>query len=290
MAKRTDTELLKRTEMIKSAAEGVEAKAVMLTPEIAKKILANNFGDQRPVRESKVRQLVTAIKRGNWRFNGEPIQISDRGALLNGQHRCHAVIASGVSIPVLIVEGIQEEAFSTYDQARPRSYADVLNHPNATTVSSAAALMFTYKKQKGAFKGGQLGPQDRADNTEIVSFVSENEDLLESVRCMHGQWNKIGKIMARGVAAFLHCVFARIDKTDADLFFDLLASGEALRGGDPVYVLRERLISVRSDSSKGQINRAWMIAIIIKAWNAHRQGRKISTLRFKDAERFPTPA
>lgn len=80
----------------------VKTEVVLVTPEMAVKLLNGNE-DNRKLRPSVVREYAIYMQSGQWRENGETIAITKKGTLLNGQHRLHAVIASGVSVKMVFV-------------------------------------------------------------------------------------------------------------------------------------------------------------------------------------------
>jgi hypothetical protein len=78
----------------------VATEVVTLTPALATHWLTDqrNVGTLIPER---IDLFVADMREGRW--SGPSVIYLDRaGRMLNGQHRCHAVIRSGVAIPVVI--------------------------------------------------------------------------------------------------------------------------------------------------------------------------------------------
>ena len=71
-----------------------------------------------------------------------------------------------------------------------------------------------------------------------------------------------------------------------DDFMVRFESGEALKKSDPVYELRERLISSKSRISRMHID--VVVAIAIKAVRAYAAGKTIGVLRWSPAEEWPS--
>jgi hypothetical protein len=84
-------------------------------PERAEAYLARNRGNRNIV-QSHVAALARDIANGHWMFNAQPICFSRSGRLLNGQHRLSAVLEAGLPIEVMVMHGLPEEAFQTYDK------------------------------------------------------------------------------------------------------------------------------------------------------------------------------
>ena len=89
------------------------------------------------------------------------------------------------------------------------------------------------------------------------------------------------------VVAALWVAFAQIDNEDAEYFFDRLVDGVELEAGSPIRVLRSSLEVL--SKQKGERNRVYLSALTIKAWNAYREGRSISLLKFRPGGSKPEP-
>lgn len=78
----------------------VATEIVTLTPALATHWLADqrNAGTLIPER---IELFVDDMRHGRW-TGPSVIYLDLAGRMLNGQHRCHAVIRSGLSIPVVI--------------------------------------------------------------------------------------------------------------------------------------------------------------------------------------------
>ena len=68
-------------------------------------------------------------------------------------------------------------------------------------------------------------------------------------------------------------------------FVDKLETGVGMKSGEPAYAYRERILSVGKGAA---LNHLVRMALLIKAFNAHVQGKSIKVLRWGDEEDFPT--
>jgi hypothetical protein len=80
-------------------------RKVLVTPALAQKWLKNNETN-RPLVESQVQKYVDKIRLRQWIPAICFFLIGDHGELLNGQHRLHAIIRTGVSVWAYVVEGV----------------------------------------------------------------------------------------------------------------------------------------------------------------------------------------
>ena len=216
---------------------------------------------------------------GGWKENGDTVVIDRDGKLFDGQHRLHAIIRSGASVPMVVLSGIDRESFDTKDIGKKRGMGDVLAIRGHKHVAALAAILRNVRILE---IGG---------NTSVSSTHVQLEDVLsrypEAV-----EWAAIfGSSKARrwanaGVIAVLVVGSQKHGFDRAHSFFQQLASGENLSAGDPALVLRERLIE-SANSGTRKIPFRMRLAFSVKAWNASVAGKKIGVLKFIEGEDFP---
>ena len=102
------------------------ARIVEITPEIASELLKRNHSNRR-LSNRTVRELASAIKRGEYQLNGEAIKLDTEGNLLDGQHRLTAVVQSDRPIRSYMICGLAHEVFKTIDTGKRRNNADTLS-------------------------------------------------------------------------------------------------------------------------------------------------------------------
>jgi len=104
-----------------------------ITPQNANALLNNNHELNRNVKHNIVASYAEQMSADEWHpASGEAIKISDNGILVDGQHRLHGVIKSGVPTTFLVIEGVPACAFTAIDDGVPRSLADALQISGAT--------------------------------------------------------------------------------------------------------------------------------------------------------------
>lgn len=98
---------------------------VKVTPKQAAEWLKLNKKN-RKLRDGVVKKYASDMRSGRWEEgNADPIVINSDGVLENGQHRLHAVIASGATVQMFVIRGA-ESAMGTYDIGAGRSTSDYL--------------------------------------------------------------------------------------------------------------------------------------------------------------------
>jgi hypothetical protein len=131
----------------------MEMRVINVTPEMAKSFLAFNYKGNRNLKPSWVKDLAGRIQRGEWRLTHQGILFDKNGNLVDGQHRCHAIVEAGVPVDMVVMSGAEEDAYKVLDQARCR--------PDHHTVREN--LVFNPVHQKAEFT-----PEKHSDNLKSV--------------------------------------------------------------------------------------------------------------------------
>jgi hypothetical protein len=253
-----------------------------ITTEKAKALLEANVHN-RNLRAERVIQLADAMRRGEWEINGETIKVAADGALLDGQHRLHAVVASGVAIDTLVIRGLPAETQDTIDTGRRRRLADLLRiegHSDSHALGAALNVLHRIRagKRIDYSHAGAPSPQ------QALRLINEVPEIKESVQVARRVTKEIGGPI--GVFAALHCVFREVDPDPAADFFDGLIEGNDLPKGDPLLNLRNQIVRPRKDRGYSQ-SPSHIAALIIKAFNLRRAGQSVTNLSFRSNQSFP---
>lgn len=265
---------------------GPQYKVMAVTPKLAEKWLGQNTHN-RNLRENAVDAYARDMKAGNWAENGEAIKFAKDGTLLDGQHRLWAITQAGVTIQLLVVTGLEWGTQETMDDGRKRTLADALNlrkEPNAVQLAAITrrALMWT----QGIYKNAGNRPPT---NTECLQFFEAHPELSASTSVSVSLRKAVA--LPSSIVGLTHWVFTGLDAEDADWFFERLGSGANLPQYHPILTLRKKSREV--SDSPGRVPEDMLLAFVIKAWNAYRDGEEVRLLRFRPGgaqpEKFPTP-
>lgn len=241
---------------------------VKLTPGLASEWLKANRNN-RPLSRAHVGTLAKQMQEGHWLFNAQPIVISNGETVLDGQHRLHAVIESGVTIEALVVYGVAEEAFTTIDTGKTRNGRDVLCMMYPDTGQSIAQSVSAAARFSILFLGKTFARKEKISNPEILEFVAKNPALWRMAEDIHG-WKTGTTPLGEGHATALYWLFSQKNREVATEFMKQLITGEDLRRQDAVWIARDKLIGDKSRQVRwGFIPKT---KLVIKAWNAHRKG------------------
>jgi hypothetical protein len=260
----------------------IQHKIETITPEIAVALLANNTRN-RQLRRHIVDRYARDMAAGQWTLNGEAIIIAQDETIVNGQHRLTACIRANTPFKTLMVRGVDGECFGTVDQGLARSFSDALHlNGEVCTVMLSAALVWMWRWEQGALESSSW--ITKPTNRELQELLEKYPQIRESVSYINPIKGLVRDCAPSGTA-FCHFHFFRQDPDACERFFNDFAHGASLSPGDPVLALRERLI--RSAREGRRPDRLELVALICKAWQLRRAGKRISILSWRKGEKFP---
>lgn len=259
---------------------------VRFTPKIAEDFLSRSRAN-RPLVQRVVDTYARIMADGGWRVNGEPLIVNSSGELLNGQHRLRAVMQADTEVPMLVVWGIDDDAFDTIDTGRSRAGRDLIGiagYNDSSTLATAAGWLWRYKRSDGILT--LTSSRFKPTNHDLLETLRAYPGLLESLPFGHS----LSGLMGRGLATFCHYICSDRDRTAADKFFTDLAEGANLHKGQAVWVLRNVLLD--NKTAKHKMSQLYQVAITIRAFNYERANRETRIVRWRQAgparEAFPT--
>ena len=280
---------------LKRSDDLMKYQTVMVDPKKAEEWLLFNNKNRR-INFSKVNEYANLMKNGRWSLNGTTICFSIDGRLLDGQHRLHAVIQSGATVPMSVVCGVDDkDAFITYDVGLRRNVsqeAALRGIKCATNIAAIAKKLLMWDKTQDKTRFSLtyatklcISPYD------VLKYLEENypeiQDMFEkmsaSLPC-----RKCGSGSSL-VAALIICY--RQNSVITENFITGLITGDLLPSNSPVGLLRDRFIAgIRKRNLNHETE---VMALTIKAWNKYATGLSAKTLRWtqdkENKEYFPVP-
>lgn len=237
---------------------------VAVTPEVAERWLGKNTTN-RNIRPSAVRSYSRDMSSGNWHLNGETVKFAPDGTLLDGQHRLHAVIASGATVQMLVARGVRPEAMRTVDMGLRRRYADHLKingFSNAPTLASLVRRAVMWEEGQ-YLNTGKIQPTA----AEMDAFLEACPEIAYSAEIASKLSSR--NLLPASVIGLAHWLFSDIDPDQATWFIGRVVD-EDVEVDHPARVLNRRIVSMRI--AGGRVNESDALALIIRAWNAYRAG------------------
>lgn len=242
------------------------------TPAHALKVLDDHGHEHnRPISQAKVRQYASAMKSGKWLLNAEPIIFGRGGGLLDGHHRLWSCVEAEVPFTTAVARGVDDATFSSIDQGKARSTADVIfiggAHKHHKVIATAALLCMKYEARKRDL---------RTTSADINDWFGQHQDLQTWVeRATSGVMRPFGAPLA----AVLYLASPRY-RVRALEFVGRMVSGDSLERGSPVLALRNRLLQRGPTHGTAlKENTDARFALVIQGWNAFIDGRPLQRMQ-----------
>lgn len=264
---------------------------ITVTPELSMKWLDENNTKNRTVRQKHVDNLAADMIAGKWRGqNGEAIRFDTSGRLVDGQHRLWASVQSKMAFDTLLVTGVDPEDYNTIGIGARKSFSDFLGpvhgEKNVFLLSAAIKLVCIWE-MTGTLKNA---PQGAPSIAEMEQTLSDHPNIIDSVGYVVGIGKNLRNVATLSYCCLIHYAGVLQNKThQANNFLERLADGLGLTADDPIYHLRQFLLSQKGPTpGHRRAGRIYILALMIKAWNASKNGEKMKHLRFRGDEEFPT--
>lgn len=258
-----------------------------ITPEVAREWLARNTHN-RNMRKVAHERYMRDMLDGEWSFTGAPITFDYNGVLIDGQNRLTAIAESGVSVPAVVIFGLEPAAQEDTDTGIPRKFVDVLTLRGENNASHLAALV----RKVAEWDKGARGKGMRAFSTSELLATLDRHPELRAYTAPGYRISKHVFSLAPSTACLAKWVLDGLDAADSEFFFERLIDGQGLVEGDPIYVLRKTLKDLNK-GQRGTASQSYALALLFKSWNAYREGRRVGLLRYKPGgakpEAFPEP-
>lgn len=246
-----------------------------VTPETAARWLEMKPTRQRKITRSHIDKLKVELAEGRMRVVPQAfIFEAETGGLMDGQHRCTAIVESGIGLDAaVVVAGVPSEMFANLDRGRGRSAHQFVDAAYSSLATTAARLIMVYRQDPEMVN---LEGASKALHMEDVIREAETNESLRAVVAAASLTARASKVHGATLAAI--AAIAYQDHSDKlDDWFAGIRTGAGLMQGDPRLTLRNHYIS---GAAKGDGKRVtW--GKIAKAWNAYISGESRGNTKYR---------
>ena len=270
-----------------------------ITPAKATKMLANN-PNNRHVTRNHVIILAREMSMGDWQVTGQGISISDKGELLDGQHRLLAVELSGKTVNMMVARGINKKAMNVIDTvAKQRSASDIFSMRGIKNpINVASGINCINKFTAGGRFASLSHTQARLTQSQYDTYLKAFPQVVEWAAYVGTLSERVcfpsivvGLGVVFGLAEEnLQIEVGEDEETRVREFFWKLDSGEMLHKNEPIYELRKHLMRYNTNRKTFRIRPETIVWLIIKTWNAYVSGQELKKLAISGRERMPLVA
>lgn len=197
----------------------------------------------RSVNSSRVKTYAEDMKRGYWKFNGEPLIFTTDGRLINGQLRVLAHKESGyvkgvLTLVVRLLRDEGNEAFGSLDSGLKRTYAQILSIggvPNYTSMAAIRRAIGKYIRNEG----------NAPSNAAMDSIGKHYADVI-GVLAKESAFKNFGTEQVK--AAMVVCAKATGSVGKVMDFINRISVGANLEEGSPELALKNFMFNYRAMS------------------------------------------
>lgn len=259
---------------------------VLITPAMATAMLERNKPTvkapwpMRPIRAADVTVWAKRLRTGRLAYTHQGVAFDEDGRLQDGQHRLTAIVETGVTGEILVSAGWPRGNYHVLDTGRRRTASQVLQHEGASySASTAAAVRLIYVYGVWG-KDTLTHAGERVDNDVIAEVWSKLDADVLDWATKHAQRlrQQLGRLGPAGCVAALYVVRNKVgEHPQVEFFADGLVRGVEPDDEDPIYALRRQLTHQASRVGR-KLTAAEQMALVVKAWNAYIQGRRVKHL------------
>lgn len=274
---------------------GIEIYLLKVDAELAAELLSNNAEGQRNISAATAERYAADMATMDWMFNGAPILLSNKGKLLDGQHRLTAIKKSGIPQILLIVAGVDAQAMATIDAGRKRSYSDILKIreiPNHSTVAALTARVWhwfhgNYGVSNVARVANPLYLGSAPSHAQRDYWMHKIEAEYEITFSHAAKFAMSAYSKRRGISAGTYALAWVLlsgvgdnkgqAKSMRDAFFnELLDGSDDTRTGNPTVAVHNRLNLIKPREEFTSVDQ---LHILITAYNAWVKGTRLDTVK-----------
>lgn len=244
------------------------ARVCMIGPSEAAQLLKFNVNNRKlsPIKVDKLAQEMLADE---WFATSCGVGFCTDSILGDGQHTLSAIVKSGKTVPVLVVDGLLPLSREKMDRNRTRSLADNL-HRSGEAKDKRNVTVATFLASGGTGK---------AADCDIKAALNVHRDAIDAITKVFSS-NEKG-VSQVGVRAALVIAYEKHGER-AIQFAKRVLSDLHDRSDDPALRLRKVLTADNSKGNYGGAGQVWSFRKTLYAFNAFVQGKYIA--RVYDAD------
>jgi len=201
----------------------IQVSFVLITPAIASEMLDRTADHQRDVKSFSIFKLESDMNESKWHFTGAPIVFDESNELVDGQHRLTAIVASKSAQWMIVVSGVQRDAYIAIDSGVRKSTADFFRFdgiPNANFASATANWLLRYEK----LNDGKLFHSSLVSKAMIEDTYHKFSDAIQDA---HGRHKALGTFIgsSSAIAALYIIISKAYGEEFCNRFLDSLSTG-----------------------------------------------------------------
>lgn len=234
----------------------------------AQELLDTNIATNRNQSKSRAGRYTTDIVSGHWMTTHQGIALNENGQLIDGQHRLKGIvdadkIVPGISVTMMICEGVPMNTFTTMDAGMNRTAHSFLEGSYGTSRVALARAIISINDSDGVASVVNVRRVD-VPTHRIIDLLQENPEVAAYGEKYAKLAGAATKKMIKGTSAagllIGGYIAGREDNSKWDLWWGEVTDyldAKGLPAGSPV-----KALTMCGDSSSNRSGEAYMRAII----------------------------
>jgi hypothetical protein len=195
----------------------IEVFEQTITPQIAQYILIHHNKDNRKITNSQVNKIAKSIRTDGWLKDGQPLTFNKEGNITEGQHRLHAIVSEDVSVPMIVVLGVELDCFTNVAPPKPRKPEDEIQRKDKSAKPAEISSLRQLLKRR---QGVQLSMKNA-----IVQWNYWKKDVRSGLDLVDGFFDEVSQFdpWKRTFAAWAALMISIGEGEGAENLLDLIA-------------------------------------------------------------------
>jgi len=241
-----------------------------VSPALAHSYLAKSAGN-RQLNSDYVLSLAVAMESGKWDADASEIVFDEDGAMVDGHHRLHAIVAYGKPVRLLVKRGVSKSARGVIDTGRTRTIRDlfVMFRSGSDYLSVRKAALVCCVSLIVPGRGPSIRTLDAYDSW-MRQFKEGIDAAVEIGRAggSAGSHLRLGPVA--GAFAFAH----KMNPKKVEAFMLKVRDGVELSRAEPAYTLRALLLNPNQRGGNQGSDRQALSRKVLQATHADIRGRE----------------
>ena len=258
----------------------------LITPDQARNMITS-FSSNRNLNKYRIKTYAEAMKNGEWfPETGESIKISKSGKMIDGNHRCHAVIEANIPIYFSVIYDIPDEAMPFLDTGHARTAADVFTINGISSGTRLTSIIQAYYRYRQNIFHTSVDKSRVLSNKLVLDIYNNDRDHWNTILHQCNTWyTDFYSCLKQSTIGGLYCYLSDIDAEKSYEFMNQLCTGKSIKNNS-IQLLRDKLIYEKTQQKKTSL--VIKLAFIFKTWNAFRLNKEIKLLKWNATdEKFP---
>lgn len=241
-----------------------------ISPERALELI-DSQATPRPVRQEWISTIALDMKEGRWVPTASMIQTDRAGRLIDGQHRCYAIIEYGESVEILVQKDCDPETVHVIDTGKARTTTDQFSMRGIRYATETAAIAaFIHRRETlGPIEVMQQTPRIRTH--ELDKFIEDHPRIADVVLDAKMVTRKSDKTLPISISGYL------IYQTEKALPpLDAAVSMRDMQPGTAEFAIARYLRISSNEKGHDRGTRDRKLSVLSKLINASIRGEPVS--------------